>query len=140
MVQRGKRLPERHSKSQPDNLLLAQELATFYLSQAYPRPDKLVKATPLVNKILNAGADGKLQPNDPSLLWARRAAAQMLAATGEYQQLLKAEKLLASSAKDGVAASRRSVANGRDSRRHGRIRSRASRPRNCSSRSRRISA
>jgi tetratricopeptide (TPR) repeat protein len=87
---------------QPDNLLLAQELATFYLSNAYPRDDKLVKATPLVNKVLKAGADGKLQPNDPSLLWARRAAAQMLAATGEYQKLKKAENLLASSAKDGV--------------------------------------
>ncbi len=88
-------------EAQPDNLLLGQELATFYLSQAYPRPDKVLKATPLVNKILHAGADGKLQPNDASLMWARRAAAQMLAATGEYQQLRKAENLLASNALEG---------------------------------------
>jgi tetratricopeptide (TPR) repeat protein len=87
---------------QPDNLLLAQELATFYLSNAYPRPDKIAKATPLVNKVLKAGAEKKLQPNDPSLLWARRAAAQMLAATGQYQQLLKAENLLASNAVGGT--------------------------------------
>lgn len=88
-------------ESQPDNLALSQELANFYLGQAYPRPDKLAKATPLVNKILHAGADGKLQPNDPSLMWARRTAAQMLAATGDYQKLLRAEQLLASNALDG---------------------------------------
>lgn len=88
--------------AQPDNLLLAQELATFYLSPAYPRDDKYQKATPLVNQILKAGADGKLQNNDPSLMWARRAAAQMLAVTGDYQALRKAEKLLASNALDGT--------------------------------------
>jgi len=88
-------------EAQPDNLPLAQELATFYLSQNYPRPDKIAKATPLVNRILHAGADGKLKPNDPSLMWARRAGAQMLAATGAYQQLRKAENLLASNAQDG---------------------------------------
>ena len=89
-------------ESQPDNLPLAQELATFYLSQAYPRPDKLLKATPLVNRILHAGADGKLQPNDPSVMWARRTAAQILASTGDYQLLRKAENLLASNAQDGT--------------------------------------
>ncbi len=89
-------------ESQPENLPLAQELATFYLSQNYPRPDKFVKATPLVNKILHAGADGKLPAGSPNLMWARRAAAQMLAATRDYQQLLKAEKLLASNAQGGV--------------------------------------
>ena len=89
-------------QAQPDNLPLAQELATFYLGQAYPLPDKTAKATPLVNRILHAGADGKLPPNDPSLMWARRAAAQMLSAGGEYQQLLKAEKFLASNSQDCV--------------------------------------
>ncbi|MEX2092398.1 MAG: hypothetical protein WD971_06955, partial [Pirellulales bacterium] len=89
-------------ESQPENLLLSQELATFYLSQNYPRTDKFVKATPLVNQILHAGADGKLPASSPSLMWARRAAAQMLAATRDYQQLLKAEKLLASNAQGGV--------------------------------------
>ena len=87
---------------QPENYRLAQELATFYLGQAYPRPDKIAKATPLVNQILHAGADGKLPPSDTGLMWARRAAAQMLASTREYQQLLKAEKLLASNAQSGV--------------------------------------
>ncbi len=89
-------------ETQPDNLPLVQELATFYLSQAYPRPDKVLKATPLVNRILHAGADGKLEPNDPSLMWARRTAAQMLADRGDYQLLRKAENLLASNAENGT--------------------------------------
>lgn len=86
----------------PDNLLLAQELANFYLSPAYPRNDKYQKATPLVNRILKAGANEKLQNNDQNLMWARRAAAKMLADTGDYQQLRKAENLLASNAVDGT--------------------------------------
>jgi tetratricopeptide (TPR) repeat protein len=89
-------------EAQPENLPLVQELATFYLSQAYPRADKYAKATPLVNRILKAGANGKLKTNDPSLMWARRAAAQMLANTGDYQQLRKAENLLASNAENGT--------------------------------------
>lgn len=89
-------------ESQPDNLLLAQELATFYLSPNYPREDKFKKATPLVNRILKAGAEEKLKNNDPTLMWARRAAAGLLAETRGYQNLQKAEKLLASNALDGT--------------------------------------
>ncbi|MGD9632573.1 MAG: tetratricopeptide repeat protein [Pirellulales bacterium] len=89
-------------EAQPDNLLLAQELATFYLGPSYPRNDKYQKATPLVNRILKAGAEHKLESSDPNLMWARRAAAQMLAETGDYQKLRKAEKLLASNAIDGT--------------------------------------
>jgi tetratricopeptide (TPR) repeat protein len=89
-------------QAQPDNLPLAQELATFYLSQAYPRPDKIAKATPLVNQILRAGADGKLPADNPGLMWARRTAAQILSAAGGYQNLLKAEQFLASNSQDGI--------------------------------------
>ena len=89
-------------ENQTDNLLLTQELATFYLGPAYPQRDKYAKATPLVNKILHAGADGKLNQNDPSLIWAHRAAAQMMAETGDYQNLRKAENLLASNAENGT--------------------------------------
>jgi cellulose synthase operon protein C len=88
----------------PDNLRLTQELARFYLSPAYPAPDKFLKATPLVNKLLHNGAEGGLDPNDPAVRWARRAGAEMLAATRDYQQLLKAEKLLASNSRDGALA------------------------------------
>lgn len=86
----------------PDELARAQQLAAFYLGGVYPLPDKNLKATPLINKILRAGAENKLQPNDPTLLWARRVGAKMLAETGDYQNLLKAEKLLASNSQDGV--------------------------------------
>ena len=87
--------------AQPDNLLLTQQLAEFYLSRVYPRKDKVVKAIPLINRILRAGADGKLESDDPTLMWARRTAARILAGTGDYQKLLKAEKLLASNSIDG---------------------------------------
>ncbi len=85
----------------PEEIGRAQQLAAFYLGNIYKLPDKNVKAAPLINKILRAGADKKLQPNDPNLLWARRMGAQMLAGTGDYQSLLKAEKLLASNSQEG---------------------------------------
>lgn len=86
----------------PDDLARVQQLAAFYMSDLYQRPDKLQKVSPLLNKIMRAGAENKVPPNDPNLLWARRMAAKILAATGDYQNLLKAENLLASNAQDGV--------------------------------------
>ena len=86
----------------PDNLARAQQLAAFYLGQVYQRPDRLQKAAPLINKILRAGAEKKIEANDPALLWARRQAATMMAATGEYQSMKKAENLLTSNAQDGA--------------------------------------
>jgi tetratricopeptide (TPR) repeat protein len=92
----------------PKDVRRAQQLAAFYLGPVYPVPDRLAKATPLLNQIMRAaeevGADGKkvLPPNDGNLLWARRMAADILAATHDYQNLLKAEKLLASSSQDGM--------------------------------------
>ncbi len=80
----------------PSNIAQAHQLAEFYLGNVYRQPDRLEKATPLINQILRAGADGKLPKNDPSLLWARRVGAKLLASAGEYQKLLKAENLLAS--------------------------------------------
>ncbi|MEX0641484.1 MAG: tetratricopeptide repeat protein, partial [Pirellulales bacterium] len=86
----------------------AQQLAAFYVSPVYQQPDRQEKVTPLLNQILRAGqevgADNKkvLPPNDGTLLWARRTAAQMLASTGDYQNLLKAENLLASSSQEGT--------------------------------------
>ncbi len=85
----------------PNDLERAQQLAAFYIGPMYQRADRKEKATPLINQILRAGADGKLPANDPSLLWARRTAARLLASTGDYQNLLKAEKLLRSNSQDG---------------------------------------
>jgi tetratricopeptide (TPR) repeat protein len=84
-----------------DNLLRARQLATFYLGPYYQRQDKVAKAAPLINQILHAAADGKLVTNDPTVMWARRTGAQLLAATRDYQLLLRAEKLLRSNSQDG---------------------------------------
>ncbi|HVT26803.1 MAG TPA: tetratricopeptide repeat protein [Lacipirellulaceae bacterium] len=88
-------------ETNPSDLQRAQQLAAFYMGPMYPRPDRQAKATPLINQILKAGADGKLPANDRNLLWARRTAATILAGTGDYQNLRKAENLLTSNSQDG---------------------------------------
>ncbi len=88
-------------EASPDSIPRAQQLAAFYLGPAYRQPDQQLKATPFVNQILHAGADGKIEANDPHLLWARRMGASILAAKGDYQSILMAEKLLASNSQDG---------------------------------------
>ena len=88
-------------QADPENLAIARQLATFYLGPYYQRPDKVEKATPLINQMLRAAADGTLEPNDENVKWARRMGAQMLAATKDYQSLLRAEKLLRSNSQDG---------------------------------------
>src|SRR3954451_8512282 len=88
-------------ETNPNDLQRAQKLAAFYLGPIYPRPDKAEKATPLINQLLKAGADGKLTPGDTNLLWARRMAAKLLAGTRDYQNSIKAEHLLASNSQDG---------------------------------------
>jgi cellulose synthase operon protein C len=86
----------------PENIERAQQLAAFYVGPGYAQRDRSDKATPLINQILRAGAEGKIPPGDRNLLWARRAGAKLLAATGDYQQLLKAENLLTSNTQDGI--------------------------------------
>jgi cellulose synthase operon protein C len=85
----------------PDDVNRAKQLAEFYTGPIYQRPDREAKATPLINQILKAGADKKIAANDSNLLWARRMAAKMLSMTKEYQNMLKAEKLLCSNSQEG---------------------------------------
>jgi tetratricopeptide (TPR) repeat protein len=85
----------------PEEIARAQGLAAFYLGPGYQQPDRVLKAVPLLNQIMRAGAEGKIEKNDANLHWARRMAAKALAGTGEYQNLLKAEKLLASNSQGG---------------------------------------
>lgn len=84
----------------PNDLPRAQQLAAFYLGPLYQRPDRKEKATPLINQLLKAGADGKLPAGDTNLLWARRTAAKLLAISGDYQNSKKAENLLTSNSQD----------------------------------------
>ncbi|MEX2315838.1 MAG: hypothetical protein WD669_01710 [Pirellulales bacterium] len=85
----------------PTDLNRVQQLAAFYVGPGYRQPDFNDKVAPLINQILKAGADKKIPPNDRNLLWARRTAARLLAATGDYQQLLKADRMLSSNSQDG---------------------------------------
>ncbi len=89
-------------ENDPENTALAKQLAAFYLSRVYRLPDGSAKATPLINQILRAGAEGKIEADDANLQWARRQGAEMLAGQNDYQQLLKAEKLLASNFQNGL--------------------------------------
>lgn len=88
-------------ENEPDNTARARQLAAFYLGRVYQLQDGAIKASPLINEILRAGAEGKIPTSDPDLQWARRQGAELLAAQNDYQQLLKAEKLLASNSQDG---------------------------------------
>src|SRR6185369_8336205 len=85
----------------PTDVPRVRQLAEFYLGPTYPRYDRQAKATPLLNQIMKAGAEGKIPGNDANLLWARRMAAKMLATTGDYQNLQKATNLLTSNSQDG---------------------------------------
>jgi tetratricopeptide (TPR) repeat protein len=90
--------------SNPDDLFATRQLAVFYLTglNGYKRSQRIAKATPLVNAILKSYAEGKVPGDNTNVVWARRTAAQLLANTGDYQNLLKAEKLLASNSKNGL--------------------------------------
>ena len=88
-------------ETDPTDLARAQLLAAFYLGPIYQQPDRQAKVTPLINQILRAGAEKKIEADAPVLLWARRMGAKLLAANRDYQQLLKAEKLLASNSQGG---------------------------------------
>lgn len=88
----------------PDADNVARQLATFYLSQRYPLRDGPNKAVPLINAILEQFADDSESVSRDNANWARRTAARMLASTGDYQNLLQAEKLLASNSVGGALA------------------------------------
>lgn len=92
---------ERLLEINPDNLGLKRQLASFYLTPAYPQEDGVQKATPLINAILRTAADNADLRHDPQVQWARRTAAKLLAQTGDYQKALDAEKLLAANVVNG---------------------------------------
>lgn len=88
----------------PDSNQIARQLAAFYLSGRYPLADGREKASVLINSILRQSVEDASSVSADDANWARRTAAQVLAQTGEYQNLLKAEKLLASNAAEGTLA------------------------------------
>lgn len=88
----------------PEALKVARQMAIFYLSPRYPLPDGRQKASALVNDILRQSAEDEGSVSADDANWARRTAAQILAGTRDYQNLLKAEKLLASNTENGTLA------------------------------------
>ncbi len=86
----------------PENSKVARQLASFYLSPRYRGAEGKSKATTLLNDLLRrqAKADDSVDRADAN--WARRVAARLLAGTGDYQNLLQAEKLLASNSLHGT--------------------------------------
>ncbi len=88
----------------PESEQVARQLATFYLSRRYPRPDGPAKAAKLINEILRRYAADPNSVSRANANWARRTSAKLLASTGDYQNLIKAEKLLASNAENGTLA------------------------------------
>lgn len=99
-------------EQQPESDAIAKQLATFYMGQRYPLPDGRAKAMALINDILRRQAETDkqaAQQNEEAVIaeeakWARRVAASMLAQTNDYQNALKAEKLLASNSIEGTLA------------------------------------
>lgn len=81
-----------------------QQLIEFYLSPQYPLKDGLAKARPLINDILRQYAEDPDSVDTGIAAWARRTAAKILAASGDYQSLLESEKLLASNAVNNTLA------------------------------------
>lgn len=86
-------------KADPDNLDRMRMLADFYLGPYYPetRDDRYTKAVPYINALLQQDA---ATADAESVQWARRKAAEMFARTGDYQNALKAERLLSANKVD----------------------------------------
>jgi len=72
----------------------ARRLAEFYRNWATRGGKTPAAAAPYVNSLLKAVDAGTLGADHSDAVWARQQAAEMLAATGDYQDSLKAEKLL----------------------------------------------
>lgn len=91
-----------HEDATPQDLIRTKRLlAEYYLGRAYGRADRIERATPLINEILQEVADGDLDANDQHARWARNAAARIFASSGQYQDLRAAENLLSSNVVGG---------------------------------------
>lgn len=96
---------KRALETNPNNLKIMQRLAAFYLGNGYPQPDKLEKATPLVNALIKKGEEESQLASSAEVMWARRTAAKILAQSGDYQKALDAERLLRSNLVNGQLTS-----------------------------------
>jgi tetratricopeptide (TPR) repeat protein len=77
-----------------DDPAIAQRMAEFYLLWAQQGKANVSHASPYINLILRQANEDKLEASNPYVAWARDKAARLLAATGDYQESLKAQRLL----------------------------------------------
>jgi len=77
-----------------EELAIAHRMAEFYLLWAPKDVAYRGKATPPLNRILRAANSGDATWDNPHVVWARQQAARLLAMENNYQQSLKAERLL----------------------------------------------
>ncbi len=81
---------------------LARRMAEFYLLWRSSDPANAKKAGLYLNRVLRAFYEGNVLPqNMPHVVWARRQAAFLLAATGDYRKCQKALRLLMTAKIDG---------------------------------------
>jgi len=84
-------------KSEPDNLAYQQAVAKFYLT--HPRLGQY-KASPYLNAILKSPLASSSDRPPKQVAWARRMAARVLAASGDYQQVQTGIRMIR---KNGIA-------------------------------------
>jgi len=84
-----------------DEVAIARRMATFYLLWVKKNPANREKAAPYINRILRESNEGRVDMHNEHVVWARRRVARMLAASGDYRQSLKAQRLLNQGAVDG---------------------------------------
>ena len=77
-----------------DELPILQRLAEFYfLWSKQPEKFLLREDFPYVNQILRLANEGKVEPDNTYVVWARDRAARILAGSGDYQKSLLAQKV-----------------------------------------------
>ncbi|MCA9231886.1 MAG: hypothetical protein KDA57_14650, partial [Planctomycetales bacterium] len=77
-----------------DEIAVARRMADFYLIWAQADPANSKKAASFINRLLRASYEGKIPVDHPQASWARNQAARQLAVTGDYQNALRAQRLL----------------------------------------------
>ncbi len=77
-----------------NELPILQRLAEFYFLWAKAGKLSVKKGFPYVNDILRLANEGKVEPDNPHVAWARDRAARLLAGSGDYQEALQARQLI----------------------------------------------
>ena len=84
-----------------DKTVANRKMAEFYLLWSRIDESMLPQAFPYINQILREYNEGRADISNPNVIWAREKAVIYLASTKDYQNAVKAEKLLEAGAIDG---------------------------------------